>query len=303
MARFSVIDAPSNLGLRPPAPGVVPGVYKLAGALRDCGFVSRIGAEDDGVVTPPRYLPDYVEGEETRNADGLARYSVALADRIRMLIDRGRMPIVLGGDCSILIGCALSLRRRGRYGLAFLDGHGDFRHPGNSDAVDAAAGEDLAIVSGRGEDRLVNLEGLGPYVADCDIFVAGIRETDEDMAEMQEFGIEIATAARIRASGTREMAGQIRARVSRAQLDGFWVHLDLDILDAGVMPAVDSPETDGLDFDELGELLSDLLVDPKAVGVDITIYDPDLDPDGEHAVSITDMVVKALNSVDRARGQ
>ena len=76
-----------------------------------------------------------------------------------MLIDRGRMPIVLGGDCSILIGCALSLRRRGRYGLALLDGHGDFRHPGNSDAVDAAAGEDLAIVSGRGEDRLVNLEG------------------------------------------------------------------------------------------------------------------------------------------------
>ncbi len=69
------------------------------------------------------------------------------------------------------------------------------------------------------------------------------------------------------------------------------------------MPAVDSSETDGLDFDELGDLLSDLVRDPKAVGVDITIYDPDLDPDGEHALSITDMVVKALNSVDRARGQ
>ncbi len=199
---------------------------------------------------------------------------------------------------SILIGCGLSLRRRGRYGLAFLDGHGDFRHPGNSDAVCAAAGEDLAIVSGRGENRLVNLEGLGPYVADCDIFAAGMREADEDMAEMQEYGIEVALAARIRASGTREVAGQIRARVSCAQLDGFWAHLDLDILDAGVMPAVDSPETDGLDFDELGDLLSDLVGDPKAVGVDITIYDPDLDPDGEHALSITDMLVKALNSVD-----
>ncbi len=43
--------------------------------------------------------------------------------------------------------------------------------------------------------------------------------------------------------------------------------------------------------------------DPNAVGVDITIYDPDLDPDGEHALSITDMLVMALNSVDRARGQ
>jgi arginase len=298
MTRFSVIDAPSNLGLRPPEPGVVPGVYKLAGALRDCGLVPRIGAEDDGVVTPPRYLPDYVEGEETRNSDGLARYSVAPADRIGTLIDRGRMPVVLGGDCSILIGCALSLRRRGRYGLAFLDGHSDFRHPGNSEAICAAAGEDLAIVSGRGDDRLINLEGLGPYVADCDIFAAGLRDGDEGMAGMQEYGIEFATAARIRASGTREMAEQIRARVSCAHLDGFWIHLDLDILDAGVMPAVDSPEIDGSYFDELGDLLSDLVGDPKAIGVDITIYDPDLDPDGEHALSITNMLVKALNTVD-----
>ncbi len=58
-----------------------------------------------------------------------------------------------------------------------------------------------------------------------------------------------------------------------------------------------------MDFDELGERLSDLVRDPKTVGVDITIYDPDPDPDGEHALSITDMLVKALNSVARARGQ
>ncbi len=41
--RIVVIDAPSNLGLRPPALGVVPGVYKLAGALRDQGIVARRG--------------------------------------------------------------------------------------------------------------------------------------------------------------------------------------------------------------------------------------------------------------------
>ena len=34
------------MGLRPPAEGAVPGCYKLAGALRDEGFVGRIGAED-----------------------------------------------------------------------------------------------------------------------------------------------------------------------------------------------------------------------------------------------------------------
>ncbi len=41
-----VLDAPSNLGLRPPAPGTVPGCYKLAGALREQGVVRRLGAQE-----------------------------------------------------------------------------------------------------------------------------------------------------------------------------------------------------------------------------------------------------------------
>jgi arginase len=48
------------------------------------------------------------------------------------VLDASRFPIVLGGDCSILLGATLALRRRGRYGAAFLDGHSDFRHPRNS---------------------------------------------------------------------------------------------------------------------------------------------------------------------------
>ena len=53
---------------------------------------------------------------------------VALAERIGELLDAGERPLVLGGDCSILLGAMLALRRRGRYGLAFVDGHLDFRH-------------------------------------------------------------------------------------------------------------------------------------------------------------------------------
>lgn len=51
-----LLDAPSNSGLRPLLPGTVPGVYKLAGALRDQGLLARLGAREGGVVTPPRYL-------------------------------------------------------------------------------------------------------------------------------------------------------------------------------------------------------------------------------------------------------
>ena len=53
--------------------------------------------------------------------------------------------MVLGGDCSILLGSALAMHRLGeavggRIGLVFVDGHSDFRHPGNASYVGAAAG-------------------------------------------------------------------------------------------------------------------------------------------------------------------
>ena len=77
-------------------------------------------------------------------------------------------------------------------------------------------------------------------------------------------------------------------------LDGFWVHLDVDILDAAVMPAVDSPDPGGLQHDELRELLRPLLASEKCVGIDIGIFDPDLDPDGKYAVELTDTLVASL---------
>src|SRR5215218_11013063 len=102
--RLTLLDAPSNLGLRPPAEGFVPGVSKLAGALRDAGFLQLLGAEDGGVVTPPRYDPAW-DGRTLRNAPELAAYTNRLAERVRALLDDGRFPVVLGGDCSILVAC------------------------------------------------------------------------------------------------------------------------------------------------------------------------------------------------------
>jgi arginase family enzyme len=148
--RIALVDAPSNLGLRPPEDGSVPGCYKAPGALRDRRLRERLGAEEAGVVVPPRYRAEWWPGYGVRNREAIAQYSVNLARRVGRLLDEGALPLVLGGDCSILIGNKLALADRGRFGLAFIDGHSDFRHLGNSEAVGAAAGEDLAIVTGRG---------------------------------------------------------------------------------------------------------------------------------------------------------
>lgn len=61
------------------------------------------------------------------------------------------------------------------------------------------------------------------------------------------------------------------------------MHLDLDVLDAAEMPAVDSPEPNGLSFVRLAAMLKWLLGSPVCVVLELTIYDPDLDPHGHYA--------------------
>jgi arginase len=289
-----VVDGPSNLGLRPPVVGTVPGCYKLAGALRDLGFVRRIGAEDAGCVTPPRYdRGDWKPGDGVFNAEAMATYTVRLADRIGKLLDDEKFVVLLGGECSNLLGPALALKRRGRYGVVYLDGHSDMRTVDNDAYVGAAGGEALALVTGRGQEDLTDLEHLSPYFQDEDAAMLGYREDEAYLETLQEAGILHRSALDVMKDPAGASAAVLRQQ-ERPELDGFWVHLDVDILDAEVMPAVDSPDPGGLQHEHLHELLRELLASPKCVGLDVGIFDPDLDPDGRYAAELTDTLVAAL---------
>ncbi|MGW8399259.1 arginase family protein [Streptomyces lydicus] len=295
MRRTVLIDAPSNLGLRPPAPGCVPGCYKLAGALREQGLLRRLGALEGGVVVPPRYdLGDWREGEDGDfNAAALAGYTRKLAGRVERHVRDGDFPVVLGGDCSILLGAVLGLRRLGRYGVAYVDGHGDFRHPGNaavSGPPGAAAGEGVAQITGRGQPDLTDLDGLRPYVRDEDVCVLGIRDADEGQEEMAGLGIRHTPVGAIRRRGPEAVARDTLKHLQSPPLDGFWIHLDADVLDPSVMPAVDSPDPGGLLTGELRALLAPLAASPRCAGVNVTIYDPDRDPSGDGAVLLAGLL-------------
>lgn len=290
-----VLDGPSNLGLRPPVKGAVPGCYKLAGALRDLGFGPRIGAEDAGCVTPPRYdRGGWKPGDGVFNAAGMAAYSTKLADRVQRLVGAGQFVVLLGGECSNLLGPALALKRLGRYGVVYLDGHSDFRTVDNSPYVGAAGGEALALVTGRGQADLTDLEGRRPYVEDSDAVLLGIRDDDEYVGDVEKAGIPVWSAAKV-ADDADAAARGVLEHLERADLDGFWVHLDVDILDAAIMPAVDSPDPGGIDHAQLQALLRPLLAAPSCVGIDIGIFDPDLDPDGVYATALTDTLVASFS--------
>jgi arginase len=60
------------------------------------------------------------------------------------------------------------------------------------------------------------------------------------------------------------------------------------------MPAVDSPDPHGISHDELVSLLRPLATSPRCVGLEVTVFDPDLDHDGRLARNLTDTLLAAL---------
>jgi len=290
--QFTIIDAPSILGLRP------TGVEYLPEALKAVGLMERLNAEYAGRVYPLPYNSERDKGTLLLNPNSIKTFSLQLADRVSSVIGSRRYPIVLGGDCSILIGNLLALRRLGRYGLFFIDGHADFYQP-EASLTGEVADMDLAIVSGRGPDVLTNIDSLKPLFYDQDIILFGYRDREQaasfgsqdvrttdihsfDLTYVKEVGI---TTAALEA---------VKNLLQQDELLGFWIHLDADVLDDSIMPAVDYRLNDGLSFSELSELLKIIVSSGRTIGMDITIFNPNFDSDGSIARRFVSTIVEGL---------
>jgi arginase len=291
---MAIVAAPTNLGLRPPEPSAVPGTAKAPEVLRAAGLWSRMQdiAYDGGLVPCPRYLDDKVPGSSRlRNHDNLLDYSDRFAQQLTDTLDRGHTPLVIGGDCSILLGAGQALSERGRFGLVHLDGHTDFRHPGNSESCAALAGEDLAAAIGLHWPE-VSRHGSHQHFLASDVVQLGCRPGDAYRAEVEQHLPLVLTAPQIHAD-PRAAAEQALAIVERPDLDGYWLHVDVDVLDPSILPAVDSPTPGGLTPEDVTTLLQILV--PRAAGAHITIYDPDLDPTGACATLLVDLITTAFH--------
>jgi arginase len=298
-----LIAAPSNLGLRPPSPGHEPGTWRAPDALISAGLADRLAPARVVELARPTYDFDEQPGTRIRNGLTIREHALELADAVEAALSAGRFPFVLGGDCSLLLGCLVGARRGGRSGLVHVDGHMDFFHPGNYDTASrlgSAAGMDLALATGRGEPLVTGWPGATPpLVPDEDTIQVGDREAedpDEESTGTLEPAITQITVQEMLRRGVPGSCDRIVEWLERRALDRVWLHTDLDVLDEKVMPAVDSPGGPGLDFAQLTEVLSRLLGTGRVIGLDVTIYDPELDPEGEHVLPIVDCLTTALAS-------
>ena len=289
---YAILEAPSVLGLKD------TGVDGLAARLVGNGLGDLVHARHAGRVHPPAYSTERDPETGTLNAQAIAAWTPHLADQVAQVLDCGEFPIVLGGDCSILLGPALALKRRGRFGLLFIDGHADFYQPDVNPNGEAASME-LAFATGHGPPLLTNLEGRGPLIRSEDVVVFGFRDAEEQRAYGSQrlpadmLALDLPAVRRLGIGGAAAVA---IGRVARGELEGFFIHLDADSLDDGIMPAVDYRLPDGLAWDELATLLKAALATGRAIGMEVTIFNPSLDPGGTAGRELTDRLAAALGT-------
>lgn len=289
-----VITASSILGLKP------TGVEELATAVLAEGLISKVGAVNTVIEVPTlnRLYNLHRYSGAILNTSALQEFSLSLSKTIQSHALKEKFLLVLGGDCSILIGVMLGLKLQGTYGLIFVDGHADFYSPETS-ITGEAADMDLALVTGRGPEVLTNIHGARPYVRDEDVIHLGQRDVNETIyynaPDIRSTSIECLDAIFIQEHGIQKVFQRIAKKFEGNALDGFWIHFDTDVIEDNSNPAVDYRLPGGLSIKECHQILSHLISTYNVVGMTVSIYNPRLDQDGKVAETLVNLLAEVLH--------
>ena len=281
------MDAIGLLGVPANSAGTLDGVARAPAVLRDAGLVEALArsvdVHDYGDLRLP--VPSVQRDPSTHLIDpgGLAAMITCVRDAVGRTIEEGRFPLVIGGDCPLLLGCLLAARGDGSVGLLFVDGHQDAYPPERSTTGEAADSE-LAFALGTADMSWSSeLAAAMPLVTPADVRILGAR----DAPTLRDEGVR-SIADRVDLVDDRALADDPRGFARRACSSlrpPWWFHLDLDVLSTEALPAVDYRQPGGLGWDELSSVATTAF-DHGPAGWDVTSYNPDLDPERVHARKI-----------------
>ena len=287
--RIEILGTPFN-GL-----GTFSDIENPAEGLRQANLMSLL--ETSGhIVTDLGDLPGFqcrdIRDDETgiNDFDLWLNLSQELSKIVGAMLDRQAFPLLLGGDCRMLIGIfAAFAQRETEVGLVFLDGHADFHSPETSPSGDPADME-LAILTGRGPERITRIAGKYPLIKDEEVVVYGIRAWDGIGAS----NIEVYNRRLMVENGIKFSVKEGLKKFSQKELP-IWLHFDVDALDPKFMPVM-FPEPEGLTFEEAQEFLGLVWASSRVIGMSIACYHPKLDADGNAGARLVTLVSEFLSS-------
>lgn len=275
------------------------GLERGPAALRAAGLPDRLRragweVSDAGDLTWRVFTADAAH-PRARNQDAVLLACREVADAAGEAIAAGRIPVLMGGDCSITAGAVAGcLAQRPDTGVLYLDGDADLRTPqttiaGNFDGMVVAA------LLGEGDPGYAGLAGTVPMLPPRRLAILGYDESGIDPRERHLLGPPLSHS-----DGTQVAADPLGAAAAarahvEASADAIVVHFDVDAVDSADLPLANYPHHGkGLTFDTAMTVLRELCASPAFAGLVLTEVNPTHDPGGELLGRYVDGVVAAL---------
>jgi arginase len=296
--KIGIVGVPFNSSGISSGVGRAPAVLRAHGLVEQLSRVNDVLDYGDVVFAALRPIRDSVSGIKSLEATESMVPAVE-AVVARVLAD-GRFPLILGGDCPVMLGgLAAAHRRLGRVGLLFVDGHEDAYPPHASPTGEAADMEFGFAIGLYLEDAPKDFADRFPIVQPSDTVIIGARDTADlthDKVVSLASKVRVISDAQAQAQDCAALAREQLARLEANGVSGVWLHTDLDVLSSAALAAVDYPQPGGFSWAQLTSVARVALRRPSTIGWDVTIYNPDLDPHQAHAASIVKFIAAAFNA-------
>ncbi len=189
------------------------------------------------------------------------------------------LTLCVGGECALIAGemAGFKTRFNGTPGILWLDAHGDFNTPSTSPSG-FIGGMCLAMTCGRGPSLSDEIEELRPFVSEKNIIHVGSRALDPDEGKvLEESALTLYSASEVHRNGIEETARSVTNDLTE-HCDWIVCHLDLDVIDPRIMPAVNFPTLgEALIMEDVVTVIRRLRDTGKLRVFNIAAYNPMMD--------------------------
>ncbi|MGD0839590.1 MAG: arginase family protein [Candidatus Acidiferrales bacterium] len=290
--KIVLLGAPSS------AAALSAGHERAPAALRAAGLVARLqsaGFEvlDAGDIATRVYQVDD-EHPRARNFPAVLEVLHDLRPRVEVAIKSGALPLVIGGDCIVVLAILAGARRYYRnVGLVYMDSDADLNVPATS-ASGCVDGMVISHIVGRGAAEMVRFWGEPPLVREPDIMLFGVNRVDPNEEQfLARSPMPRHLADEISRRGGAVVAEEAAQRAHSAQRE-FVLHFDVDVISGREFPATNYPALEGISLADARQAFTVFARQPQLAGINVSAYNPDRDPDGSYGKILIDMIVDAL---------
>ncbi len=246
---ISIIGVPLDLGADRRGVDMGPSAIRYARVrekLEELGYE----IDDKGDIVPNRPDSCYIDGTNLKYLDEIERVNTELCRRVAAEMEKGRFPLVLGGDHSIAIGTLSGvLQHKKKLGVLWFDAHGDINTAETSPSGNIH-GMPVAVSFGLGHDRLTGVGGREAKLDPRKFVMIGVRDLDRgEKILLKELGVTVYTMHEVDMLGMAKVMEEA-IRIVSTDTEGVHVSFDMDVMDPLHAPGVGTPVFGGLTYRE-----------------------------------------------------